>query len=75
MKLNPILLSVALTLGASGVAISQQPAQQPTPTPKQEVYLAPNAPKDKPVTIMMLSRFGEIQFGLSLRYLDFRTVV
>ncbi|HKR23541.1 MAG TPA: DUF2314 domain-containing protein [Pyrinomonadaceae bacterium] len=32
------------------MAIAQQPPQQqPTPSPKQEVYLAPNAPKDKPV--------------------------
>ena len=49
MRLNSILLSVVLTLGASGVAISQQPTQQPTPQSKPEVYLAPNAPKDKPV--------------------------
>ena len=47
MRLNSILLSVTLTLGASGVVISQQP--QPSPQPKTDVYLAPNAPKDKPV--------------------------
>lgn len=42
MKTNSILLSIAITLGASGVALSQQP--------KQEIYIAPNAPKDKPVS-------------------------
>ena len=41
MRPNLILLSIAFTLGASGVVISQQP--------KQDVYVAPNAPKDKPV--------------------------
>lgn len=41
MKINPIFLSLLLTLAFSGVALSQQP--------KQEVYVAPNAPKDKPV--------------------------
>ena len=41
MKTNSILLSIVITLGASGVAISQQP--------KPEIYIAPNAPKDKPV--------------------------
>jgi hypothetical protein len=41
MKTNSILLSIVVTLGASGVAISQQP--------KPEIYIAPNAPKDKPV--------------------------
>jgi hypothetical protein len=41
MKTNSILLSIALTLGASTVAICQQP--------KPEVYVAPNAPQDKPV--------------------------
>ena len=41
MKTNSILLSIFVTLGASGVAISQQP--------KPEIYIAPNAPKDKPV--------------------------
>lgn len=39
MKANSILLAIAVTLGASTVAISQQP--------KQEIYVAPNAPKDK----------------------------
>lgn len=42
MKAKPILLSLALTLVFSGVAVSQQPAQ--------EVYVAPNAPKDKPIS-------------------------
>jgi len=41
MKTNPILLSIALTLCASTAAISQQP--------KPEIYVAPNAPLDKPV--------------------------
>ena len=41
MRANLILLSIAFMLGASGVVISQQS--------KQEVYVAPNAPKDKPV--------------------------
>lgn len=41
MRATLILLSIAFMLGASSVAISQQP--------KQEVYVAPNAPKDKPV--------------------------
>ena len=41
MRINLIALSIALTLGTAGVAISQQPAQ--------EIYVAPNAPKDKPV--------------------------
>lgn len=45
MKTNSILLSVALTLASCGVALSQQP--KPTP----EVYVAPNAPKDKPVDV------------------------
>lgn len=41
MRLSAIFLSIAFTLGASGVAVAQQP--------KPEVYVAPNAPKDKPV--------------------------
>lgn len=41
MKANSIFLSLALMLVLSGVAVSQQPAQ--------EVYVAPNAPKDKPI--------------------------
>lgn len=41
MKVNLIALSIALMLATAGVAISQQP--------KQEIYVAPNAPKDKPV--------------------------
>ena len=41
MKTNSILLSIALTLGTPTVAISQQS--------KPEIYVAPNAPKDKPV--------------------------
>lgn len=41
MKTSSILLSVALTFGAASVAISQQP--------KPEIYVAPNAPQDKPV--------------------------
>lgn len=41
MKTSSILLSIAITLGASTVAVSQQP--------KQDIYVAPNAPKDKPV--------------------------
>jgi hypothetical protein len=41
MKTNSILLAIALTLGASTVAIRQQP--------KPDIYVAPNAPKDKPV--------------------------
>ena len=43
MRTNSILLSVALTLGASSIAIAQQPTR--------EVYVAPNAPKDKPVNV------------------------
>lgn len=42
MKLHLILLSAAIALGAANVAI----AQQPTP----EIYVAPNAPKDKPIS-------------------------
>ena len=41
MKTSSILLGVALTLIVSTTAISQQP--------KPEIYVAPNAPKDKPV--------------------------
>lgn len=41
MKTSSILLGVALTLIVSTPAISQQP--------KPEIYVAPNAPKDKPV--------------------------
>jgi|GEM_PF-795869 len=41
MKLSLIILSIAFTLGGSSLAIAQQP--------KPEVYVAPNAPKDKPV--------------------------
>ena len=41
MKANSILLSLAITLGVSTVAISQQPTQ--------DIYVAPNAPKDKPI--------------------------
>ena len=41
MKTNSLLLTIALTLCATTVAIAQQP--------KQEIYVAPNAPKDKPV--------------------------
>jgi len=43
MKTNSILLSVVLTLGVANVAISQQP--------KPDVYVAPNAPQDKPVDV------------------------
>src|SRR5690348_3111084 len=43
MRTNSILLSLALTLGSSGIAIAQQPTR--------EVYVAPNAPKDKPVSV------------------------
>ena len=42
MKTKSILLSILVTLGASNVAISQQP--------KPEIHVAPNAPKDKPVS-------------------------
>ena len=42
MKTSSILLSILVTLGAANVAIAQQP--QP------DVYIAPNAPKDKPVS-------------------------
>ena len=45
MKTSSILLSLALTLASCSVALSQQP--KPTP----EVYVAPNAPKDKPVDV------------------------
>ena len=41
MRKNSVLLSVLLTLCISGAALAQQPAQ--------EVYVAPNAPKDKPI--------------------------
>jgi hypothetical protein len=41
MKVNSVLLSLALMLVLSGVAVSQQP--------NQEIYVAPNAPKDKPI--------------------------
>ena len=41
MKTKLLLLSAAVTLVVVGVAIGQQP--------KQEVHVAPNAPKDKPV--------------------------
>ncbi len=41
MKVNLTALSIVLMFGTAGVAISQQP--------KQEIYVAPNAPKDKPV--------------------------
>lgn len=40
MKTHSVLLAIALTLSA-GVALSQQP--------KQDIYVAPNAPKDKPI--------------------------
>jgi Uncharacterized protein conserved in bacteria (DUF2314) len=42
MKLKLILLSAALALGASNVAIAQQPTS--------DIYVAPNAPKDKPIS-------------------------
>ena len=41
MKRKLILLTIAVTLGASTVAFSQQT--------KPEIHVAPNAPKDKPV--------------------------
>ena len=41
MKTNSILLSIAVIFGSAVTALSQQP------TP--EIYIAPNAPKDKPV--------------------------
>jgi hypothetical protein len=43
MKTKLILLAVALTLSVATVVIAQQP--------KPEVYVAPNAPKDKPVDV------------------------
>ena len=43
MTPKSILLLVIFTLVASSVSIAQQP------TPTREVYVAPNAPKDKPV--------------------------
>jgi hypothetical protein len=39
MKTNSILLSILITFGAANVVIGQQP--------KPEIYIAPNAPKDK----------------------------
>ncbi len=42
MKTNSILLSIVVTFGAVNVAIAQQS--------KPEIYVAPNAPKDKPVS-------------------------
>jgi len=42
MKTNSILLSIVIILGAANAAFSQQP--------KPEIYVAPNAPKDKPVS-------------------------
>jgi uncharacterized protein DUF2314 len=42
MKTNSILLSILITLGAANVVIGQQS--------KPEIYIAPNAPKDKPVS-------------------------
>jgi hypothetical protein len=41
MKTNSVLLSIALILSAASGALAQQP--------KPEIYIAPNAPKDKPV--------------------------
>ena len=41
MKTKAILLCIVVTFGAAGVANSQQT--------KPEIYIAPNAPKDKPV--------------------------
>ena len=41
MNTKAILLCIVVTFGAAGVANSQQP--------KTEIYIAPNAPKDKPV--------------------------
>ena len=41
MKTNSILLSLVVTFGVANVAIAQQS--------KPEIYIAPNAPKDKPV--------------------------
>ncbi len=41
MKTNSILLSIVIILSASTISIAQQP--------KPEIYVAPNAPKDKPV--------------------------
>lgn len=41
MKTNSIFLSIVVTFGAAIPVISQQP--------KPEIYIAPNAPKDKPV--------------------------
>ena len=43
MKAKSILIAVTLIFGVCITAISQQP--------KQEVYVAPNAPKDKPVGV------------------------
>jgi len=43
MRTSSILLSLTLTLGTSSIAIAQQPTR--------EVYVAPNAPKDKPVNV------------------------
>jgi hypothetical protein len=43
MKTRSVVLLVALMVGASGAALSQQP--------KQDIYVAPNAPKDKPVDV------------------------
>ncbi|HKY44811.1 MAG TPA: DUF2314 domain-containing protein [Pyrinomonadaceae bacterium] len=42
MKANTILLGIVVILGVAGVATPQQP--------KPEIYVAPNAPKDKPVS-------------------------
>src|SRR5687768_11448800 len=41
MRIKSVLISITLVLGVCTTAISQQP--------KQEIYIAPNAPKDKPV--------------------------
>lgn len=42
MKFYLLLLSAALVLGAADVAVAQKPTQ--------EIYVAPNAPKDKPIS-------------------------
>ena len=41
MRIKSVLISITLVLSVFTTAISQQP--------KQEIYIAPNAPKDKPV--------------------------
>src|SRR5688572_20467025 len=41
MRIKSVLIAITLVLAVCTTAISQQP--------KQEIYIAPNAPKDKPV--------------------------